>query len=693
MKCILQQTEQDCLLACFTMILSDYGIKRQPWQLAQNMDIGADGLSSSALRRLCAGCGLSVKGYRGHGKALLQGLRTVYHACIVHLKDNHFVVATLYRKNRIKVLDPAIGSYILDPSELMKRSSGAMFFCSVSDQSILEQQRSLNEPSQSVKRVVASFGRGTHLLILMSYILAQAGSLVLSWGLQVIVDQQVSAIVTVALLTAIIALTILAIVVKVAGVERGTKSFDKRYSNNLFKGLLSKPLYYFDTMSKGALMERLNLRMTVRDTVLNSIIAEAVSALTSLLIIVYVSFLDFRVAALIVVVSVVFLIANQFVITKQRSATIQYIQNQQDFGSIVQRELSGIEEQVAAGRTGSIYKKWVDANDILTKSYVSVIKASSWTQGLSTVYSLVMSVLLALYSAIQFKDGGMSLGIMLVIQVAGSLIESGVKDALNLLSNTMSLKLNAERHDDLFESENRQYFVDRQHKDGPLISVDNLGVTHEGQPAFESLNLAIEPGTVTYVIGPSGAGKTSMIKALIGVQQHQGTVDMQENLRKEIGVSFAETEFGGETVHETVCSSDQSIKDTEIWATLHKVGLDQRIQTFPLGLDSRISEDGKNLSNGEKKRLALARALLNGRKLVVLDEPFNGLDNKTKRSVYQSMTEYSDRAFIIVTHDLDIISGTSSVIYLDGSTTPVIGKHHDLVKNNKNYQRFFSMPE
>lgn len=691
MRLVLQQTEQDCLLACFSMILDDYGIRRHPWQLSVDTEAGADGLSSTSLRALCKEYGLSVKGYRGSGQALMQGLHDIHPACIVHFKNNHFVVVVRRCVHRLDVFDPAIGIYSMTPDELMECSSGAIFFFTLTDSETAASQRSLNRSSHTIARVLSSFSKDTHILILLSYLLAQVGTLTLSWGLKYIVDESISTTASITIISLIVILTLLSIIIKVVGIDKGTKSFDRRYSNRLFDGLLSKPSSYFSSMSRGALMERLNLRMTVRDSVLNTIIAEAASALTSIIIVFYIACLNFQVAALIIGVSAVFLLANQVIVVRQRSATIRYIQSQQDFGGIAQRELSGIEERIASGETDFVRRKWISSNDALTKAYMDVIKASSWTQGLSNVYTLLMGIVLALYSAVQFKNGSMSLGTMMVIQVAGGLIQNGVKDTLSLISNCVSLKLNAERHDDLFEQQGSQYFVDEEHQSGPLIKAGDLSGRHGDKIIFDHANITVNSGSTTYIVGPSGAGKTSLVKALIGVERHGGTLNLEKDLRRGIGVSLAEPEFGGETVRDTICI-DETSTDAMLWKMLRDVGLEQRIRSFPLGLDSKISEDGKNLSNGEKKRLALARALVSGKQLVVLDEPFNGLDGLTKYDVFRSLRQYEDRALITVTHDLALIGGDDQVIFLDGSGEVRLGLHRELMSKSIEYRRFCTPP-
>lgn len=493
-----------------------------------------------------------------------NGLKNIQHICIVHLKNNHFVVATRRRSRRLDIFDPAIGTYALTSGELMKQSSGAVFFFTIANPMTVDTQRSANHSSRTISRVFSSFSKQAYAIVLLSYLFAQASSLVLSWGLKYIVDESVSIMISAIVVLSVIGLTLLSIIVKVKGTDEGTESFDRLYSNKIFKNLLGKPASYFSAMSRGALMERLNLRMTVRDSVLNSVIAEIASALTSVIVVFYIAFLDIKVALLIVCVSAIFLLGNQLVVVRQRSATVRYIKSQQDFGGVVQRELTGIEERIASGETDAVYRKWIDSNETLTKAYMDVIKASSWTQGLSNIYALLMSILLALYSASQFKNGNMSLGAVMVVQVAGGLIQNGVKDMLSLISNWVSLNLNSERHDDMFESHESQYFVDQQHKNGPLILAKNLSDRHEGKNVFEHVDIEIPRGSITYVVGPSGAGKTSLVKTLIGMERHGGTLSMEQNLRNDIGVSFAEPEFGGETVREIICSNMDQVDDATL---------------------------------------------------------------------------------------------------------------------------------
>ena len=126
-----------------------------------------------------------------------------------------------------------------------------VFFFTIANPMTVDTQRSANHSSRTISRVFSSFSKQAYVIVLLSYLFAQASSLVLSWGLKYIVDESVSIMISAIVVLSVIGLTLLSIIVKVKGTDEGTESFDRLYSNKIFKSLLGKPASYFSAMSRG----------------------------------------------------------------------------------------------------------------------------------------------------------------------------------------------------------------------------------------------------------------------------------------------------------------------------------------------------------------------------------------------------------------------------------------------------------
>jgi len=466
-------------------------------------------------------------------------------------------------------------------------------------------------------------------MMLLAYLLTQVSALGLSWALRDLVDQHRSAAVSALLVTGILLASVLSVVTKVHGTAAGARSFDARYSNRLFSSLLAKPLAYFERNSRGSLMERLSFRFAIRDAIIVSALPQIASTITSAVIIAYLALLDPWLACGILVCSAAFLAINQVLIGEQNSANVSYILRQQEFGQLVQRDLASIADMITLGVTDSTATAWGESNSRLTDSYIKVVRTTGYSQGLSSIFTFLISAGLALYSAARFQSGAMSLGTLLMIQVAGGLVASGLKDTLTLVVTLNQVRQNTDRHTEIFDSTDAQHFVDRTVASQDLIEADALTIGFGRNRVIDDVSLRIAPASRTFIVGPSGSGKSTLLKGLVGLLPHTGTIALSPGLRDHLGVAFAETRPGGESVRQALDPRGVGLTDDDGRAALEAVSLRGRVTRLPLGLDSYVSEDGTNLSNGERRRLAIAKALAAGDSLLLLDEPVIGLAEPT----------------------------------------------------------------
>lgn len=690
-RMILQQSERDCLFACYAMMLSTFGVDRQPWQLVSDATVfNADGISAAELRRLASDYGLLLHARHGEVSDVWNVLVSGRQPAIVHWRPHHYVVVIgTRRRNRLRVYDPAVGRYEVGPDEFAERASGAVFTFSVDDQDVLNERASVVPGRLSLLRALRAMGLRSGLYIALAYLFAQFNALGISWAIREFVDRDVGQRAMIPLMLVAIGLSVMEVSLRVRGTVQGAKSFDERYSSALFKGLLTKPLAYFERNGRGALMERLNLRFTIRDSLLASAVPQVVSATSSVVVLLYIAFIDSRLAICVTLLSGVFIAINQFLVARQNAANVAYILRQQEFGQLVQRDLSNVPDMISMGLSRRASGMWNDVNSKLTDSYIRVVQTTGYSQGLSGAYSLIMSCGLALYSAGQFRGGDISLGTLLLIQVAGGLITSGLKDVIGLSVTLNQVRQNVDRHTELFDAGRPQYFVDRSADSGSLVEVNGLSMRYGAVCAVDGVSLTINPGSKTFIVGQSGSGKSTLLRGLMAIQEHEGSVSLRRDLRGGLGVAFADARVGGESVRDILDPRRGGISDRRAWAILDAVALKDRVSEFPLGLDSFVSEDGGNLSNGERKRLALARAIASGKSLVVLDEPFTGLDSHTVRDVYARITgKFGSTAYVIVTHDVELIKGDDRVVFVSGSGRVVISRHASLLSSDSEYRAF-----
>lgn len=222
---------------------------------------------------------------------------------------------------------------------------------------------------------------------------------------------------------------------------------------------------------------------------------------------------------------------------------------------------------------------------------------------------------------------------------------------------------------------------------GELLRVQDLGVDRGGSQVLRGVTLSVPRGGALAVVGPSGAGKSTLAAVLQGLLptatgqllldgQPAGPSALQ---RAAVTVPQKPFIFSG-TVAENLRLARPDATEDQLWAALAQARLDEEIAGKPRGLATQVGEDGGSLSGGQIRRLAIARALLSGAKLLILDEPTADLDRAAERLVDESLRSLAgDHTLIIIAHRLATTRWVDQVLVLEAGAPAALGTPEELL--------------
>ncbi|HDJ89962.1 MAG TPA: ABC transporter ATP-binding protein, partial [Thermoprotei archaeon] len=219
-------------------------------------------------------------------------------------------------------------------------------------------------------------------------------------------------------------------------------------------------------------------------------------------------------------------------------------------------------------------------------------------------------------------------------------------------------------------------------------------------PLFRDLNLSIRPGETIAIVGPTGAGKTSLIKLLLRFHEIDDGAILLDNvdirniklrsLRSHIGLVLQEDYLFRGTVLENIRIGDPNANIERVKKVVKELGIKEFIESLPNGYNTIVLEGGKNLSAGQRQLIAFARALLSNPKILILDEATSSVDPYTEKLIQNALEKLiQDKTCIIIAHRLSTVRLADRIVVLSDGRVVEEGSHEELLKKNGLYAKLY----
>ncbi len=728
-----QLDAMDCGPTCLRMVAKHYGKHYSLETLRQKSFIGREGVSMLGISTAAESIGFRTIGVH----ISFQQLAEAPLPCIVHWKQNHFVVVykiqcTMNNVQCTKGDVPKGTVYVADPAQGLVKFTVQEFlsgWLSTKTEGQDEGVALLLEPTpdfyaaedekqdKTKLRFVLQYLKPYKKLIVQLFLGMLLGTLlqlIFPFLTQTIVDYGIGnnnlsfvVVILIAQLTLYVAQTAVEFIRSWILLHISTRINISIISDFLIK-LMKLPIGFFDTKMIGDIMQRIGDHSRIEAFLTSSTLNTLFSFVNLIVFSIVLALYNLKLFMVFLVASILYVLWITIFLKKRKELDYKRFAQASAEQSNLYQLITGMQEIKLNNCEKQKRWEWENIQAKLFRVSIKGLALSQYQQSGAFFINETKNILISFVSAAAVIKGNMTLGMMTAVQYIIGQLNAPINQMIGFIQSAQDAKISLERLGEIHNREDEGFQCTMYNEQCTMIgdmsnpdAVETLRATslrmesvtfrydELSDNVLENITLEIPAGKVTAIVGMSGSGKTTIVKLLLGFYPPKkgeilaGGTNLKNirpsDWRARCGAVMQDGFIFSDTIARNIAVGEEHIDGQRLLNAVRVANIEEMIDGLPLGFNTKIGQEGKGISQGQRQRILIARAVYKNPDFLFFDEATNALDANNEKVIMENLQQFfKGRTVVVVAHRLSTVKNADQIVVLNHGRIVEVGTHEQL---------------